>query len=51
MIVTMLITLVSFSPLSIGRVNEFGIYEAIFEPEPDRDRHNTSTGEYFLILL
>ncbi|KAK3737453.1 hypothetical protein QZH41_008339 [Actinostola sp. cb2023] len=30
-------------PLSIGHINEFGIYEPIFAPEPDHDRHNTST--------
>lgn len=24
-------------PLSLGKVNEFGIFEPIFEPEPDRD--------------
>ncbi|XP_031553364.1 A-kinase anchor protein 10, mitochondrial-like [Actinia tenebrosa] len=30
-------------PLSLGRVNEFGIFEPIFEPEPDQERNNTST--------
>lgn len=32
-------------PLSLGKVNEFGIFEPIFEPEPDRDT-GISTGNF-----
>ena len=31
-------------PLSLGRVNEFGVFEPIFEPDPDSG-NDTSTGE------
>lgn len=31
------------SRLSLGKVNEFGIFEPIFEPEPDSG-NGTSTG-------
>ena len=33
-----------FRPLTLGRVNEFGIFEPFSEPDPDSD-HTISTGE------
>ena len=36
--------------LSLGRVNEFGIFEPIFEPEPDSG-NGTSTGMSMNSLL
>lgn len=35
------------SRLSLGKVNEFGIFEPVFEPEPDRG-NGTSKGAYVL---
>jgi hypothetical protein len=35
----------NYRPLSLGRINEFGIFEPIFEPQPDQERNSSSTGK------